>query len=190
MGRAVYGVRLYCSQNRQGVCSYQFSHQTSGREVALQKHDQIFLREENTRKENYHSWLSSNSFLKGVETGGRKHKTTNVWYKGESINDKRGSGALSKPYEEVEDSVLGLSLLGGVAVGRVLAKVGKVHGPELRRVIGAMFNDIGPIDPVKRFHEPGDISLVNRVKMQYQHVIQGGSEISHQTHQEKRYLKD
>lgn len=107
--------------------AYQFSHQTPGGEVALQEHDKVSFREEDTREENDNSRLCPNSLLEGVKTSSRKHKSTNVWDKGQSIDDERGPGTLPKSNQEVEDSILRFFLLRSVAMSRVLSQIWVIH---------------------------------------------------------------
>jgi hypothetical protein len=57
---------------------YQFTHKRATREVALQEHDQISLRQKDATAEDNHSWLPTNRLIEGVETGCRQDESAHV----------------------------------------------------------------------------------------------------------------
>lgn len=79
MVRAVDGISKITLKSRTRLQVYQFPHQTSRREVALQEHDQISLREEDTGQKYEDGRLRPDSLLESVETGSWKNESSDDW---------------------------------------------------------------------------------------------------------------
>ena len=94
---------------------YQFTHKRATGEVALQEHDQVSLRQENTTAENYDSRLPTNRLIKGIETGCRQNESAHVWQQRKQVYSQRNSRFLSKPHQESLDCRVWILIL--VTVG-------------------------------------------------------------------------
>jgi hypothetical protein len=73
----------------------------------------------------------------------------------------------------------------------VLTHVGIVHGAEAVGILALVLYDIGLVNPSKRFHEPGRISMLS-LRLSYvdgSHVVQRRTDVSHETHKEEGQLK-
>lgn len=73
----------------------------------------------------------------------------------------------------------------------VLAHVGIVHGTERVWILALVLLDVGLVDPSERFHEPAIISMVSleTSDVESSHVVEGGTDVSHETHEEEGQLQ-
>ena len=73
----------------------------------------------------------------------------------------------------------------------VLTHVGIVHGAEAVGILALVLYDIGLVNPSKRFHEPGRISMLflRLDNVDHLHVVQRGTDVSHETHKEEGQLQ-
>ena len=108
---------------------YQFTHECATREVALQEHDQVSLRQENTTAEDDDSRLPTNRLIKGVETGSRQDESAHVRQQRKQVYSQRNRRFLSKPHQESLDRRVRIFVLVAVgALGGIQFQVRVVRG--------------------------------------------------------------
>jgi hypothetical protein len=180
--------------NQEEGATYQLAHQSTRREVSLQKGHQIPPREKQRSGKYGSCGLRANRLAEGVETGRGQNKAADVGHIRQTQDCQR-DGCFS-------------ALLGGIyhhgllqwclllvcpwRMAGILLEVLVVEGAEIVGIFSLVLLDVSLVYPEEGVHEPdGNVSLVlgcwgiGRV-----HSIQRGRNVAHHSHEEEWHLED